>query len=101
MLAPWVSGGRPDHVQVGLGAESACAKSGGHPLAYLIWALLWARPDQLPWHKAVRVDLSADLVRRKRDAVVGFWTQIDGPEPILAPHVVAQLTSNFEVLLTP
>ena len=101
VLAPWVSDGHPDHAHVGLGADVACASSGGHLLAYLIWAWHWARPDQLPWHRAVRVDLGADLTRRKREAVRCFSTQVGGPSPILAPAVVERLTRPFEILLAP
>ncbi len=101
VLAPWVSDGHPDHAQVGLGAEMACAMSGGRLLAYLVWAWHWARPDQLPWHKAVRVDLDPALVKCKRDAVACFSSQLEGPRPILTPETVVRLTRGFEVLLTP
>lgn len=99
VLAPWVCDGHPDHAQVGLGADMACAMRGANLLSYLVWAWHWARPDQLPWHKARRVDLSPRLTARKRGAIRCFRSQIEGPDPVLRPEVITRLTRCFEVLV--
>jgi LmbE family N-acetylglucosaminyl deacetylase len=99
VLAPWERDGHPDHAQVGRGAESACVVSGGQLLSYLVWAWHWARPDRFPWHTACRVDFDKDLARRKSDSVQSFRSQLDGPDPVLRPDVVARFTRDFEVFL--
>jgi LmbE family N-acetylglucosaminyl deacetylase len=101
VLAPWEGDGHPDHAQVGIGARVACAKREVRLLSYLVWAWHWARPDQLPWERAQRVDLAPDLTRAKREAVQCFQTQLDGDRPILTPNTVARLTRSFEVFLEP
>ncbi|MBV9660820.1 MAG: PIG-L family deacetylase, partial [Acidimicrobiales bacterium] len=67
VLAPWSSDGHPDHDAVGRAAETACARAGADLVAYLVWAWHWASPEDLPWEKALRVDLD-DLAAAKRGA---------------------------------
>lgn len=101
VLAPWVKDGHPDHTQVALGVDMACRMKGADELSYLVWAWHWARPDQLPWHKALRIEFDDRLTVRKRQAVQCFRTQLEGRNPILPPEAVRRLTRHFEVLMQP
>ncbi|NJA60592.1 PIG-L family deacetylase, partial [Streptomyces sp. NEAU-H3] len=70
-----------------------------------VWMWHWARPDdpRVPWHRAARLDLPADVRARKRDAVACFRSQIAplGPAPedaaILPPAELAHHVRDFEV----
>jgi LmbE family N-acetylglucosaminyl deacetylase len=101
VLAPWVRDGHPDHDQVGLAAEQACHRGGSSLLAYLVWAWHWAAPSDLPWEKAVRLDLDDAMADRKRRAVACFTSQITGPRPVLSAQILRRLTRSFEVFLSP
>ena len=98
VLAPWSKDGHPDHDAVGRAAESVCARSGANLLAYLVWAWHWADPDDLPWDRAIRVDLE-NLADAKHRAAAAFHTQL-AIEPVILPvHVQRRLLRPFEVLL--
>ena len=98
VLAPWVCDGHPDHDATGRAAAQACARNGADLLAYLVWAWHWAKPDDLPWSRAQRVDIS-DLVAPKRSAAGCFRSQIKVEAVVLPPHVLRRLVRPYEVLL--
>lgn len=100
VLAPWARDGHPDHDAVGRAVETACIGNSGDLLAYLVWAWHWARPDDLPWHRALRVDLD-DLAVAKRRAAAAFHSQL-AIEPVVLPaHIRPRLLRGFEVVLQP
>jgi LmbE family N-acetylglucosaminyl deacetylase len=103
VLAPWERDGHPDHDRVGRAARAVADHRQAQLLCYLVWAWHWADPDgrDLPWHKAVRVDLGPGLTRRKRQAVRCFTTQLTGPDPVLPAAVIERLTRPYEVLVGP
>ncbi len=100
VLAPWHNDGHPDHDAVGRAAREAAARSGATVLSYLVWAWHWASPDDLPWQKALRVDI-ADVAAAKRKAVACFKSQLSVEPVVLAPHVLRRLLRSYEVLLQP
>jgi LmbE family N-acetylglucosaminyl deacetylase len=95
VLAPWPGDGHPDHDACG----AAVADLPGRHWSYLVWAWHWAAPDELPWDRAFRNPLPADVVAAKRAAVEAFTSQLVGPAPILPPAVLARLLRRDEVLL--
>ena len=86
VLAPWDHDGHPDHDRVGRAARAVADRHGAGLLCYLVWAWHWAAPDgpDLPWDKALRVELDPDLTGRKRAAVRCFATQTHRSQPHLA-----------------
>jgi hypothetical protein len=88
---------------VGRASQAVVDRCQAQLLSYLVWAWHWASPDghDVPWHRAVRVELGPDLTRRKGRAVRCFTSQLTGPDPVLAPTAVERLTRPYEVLLGP
>lgn len=89
VLAPWPRDGHPDHDAVG------AAASGAAVAFYPVWAWHWARPSELPWHRARRFELSPAVHARKIDAIGAYASQLGD---ILPPFVVARFMRPFEVL---
>jgi len=100
VLAPWSRDGHPDHDAAGRAAETASGRSGTQLLAYLVWAWHWAEPADLPWSRALRVDI-ADLMPSKRAAATRFTSQITVPPVVLRQHVLRRLLRPYEVLVRP
>ena len=100
-LAPWEGDAHADHEATGRAARQA----GGTVLRYPIWMWHWARPadPRVPWTRACRVLLPAEVAVRKRAAIRAFASQLAdrGPElgPVLPQGIVAHFTSGQEVLL--
>ncbi|MFO1382436.1 MAG: hypothetical protein U1E92_02360 [Moraxella osloensis] len=72
----------------------------------LIWAWHWAQPgdSRIPWHKALRFDLSKLQAQRKSYAMRCFSSQIyadptTGTAPILSDTTLTRLSQPFEVYL--
>jgi hypothetical protein len=65
-----------------------------------IWTWHWARPGdpRLPWDRAVQVPLPPAVAARKEAAIGCFTSQFEGPDPILAPGVLAHFARGREVL---
>ncbi|MHB1930141.1 MAG: PIG-L deacetylase family protein [Acidimicrobiales bacterium] len=101
VLGPWWRDGHPDHDVVGRCCRRVADRVRATMLAYLVWTWHWCSPesDDIPWEAAGRVELPADVRRRKAAAVRCFRSQIEGDEPILPGHVLERLTRSFEVLL--
>ncbi len=106
LLAPWEHDGHPDHEAVGRGCATAAQRDGARLLAYPVWAWHWDRPGgALPWARAHRVDLPADVRAVKDAAVQLFATQVRpiGPRPqdapVLPPAVLARFARDVEVVL--
>jgi LmbE family N-acetylglucosaminyl deacetylase len=95
-LAPWDKDVHPDHEAVGR-AAAACASEVWH---FPIWAWHWARPadPDVPWDRAAQVPLPPEVAERKQAAIDCFTSQVEGPDPILKPGVLAHFTRGKEVL---
>jgi hypothetical protein len=72
-----------------------------------VWTWHWAAPGdcRVPWHRARRLDLSPEVMQRKRQAVGCFATQLQadpstGQPAILPPHVLARLLHPYEIYFT-
>jgi LmbE family N-acetylglucosaminyl deacetylase len=103
LLAPWEFDGHPDHDACGRAALEAVGRAGGDGrlIQYLVWAWHWATPPELPWRRARGIHLDPATRGRKRRAVTCFSTQLEGPRPVLPPHVLERLTRAVEVVLVP
>lgn len=103
VLAPWSGDGHPDHEACG----RAAARVAVSVLEYPVWAWHWARPDdpRVPWTRARRVCLDAEVRDRKAAAMGCFVSQVApiGPAeadgPVLPDRVLAHFRRDHEVLL--
>src|ERR1700753_2274691 len=70
-LPPWDGDLHADHEAAGRAAFDACAVTGVGLLSYPIWTWHWAHPrdSRVPWDRAVRVPLPAEVAQRKRVAI--------------------------------
>lgn len=101
VIAPWRGDAHPDHEACGRAAAAVTSRV----LEYPVWAWSWARPgeDRVPWDRALRVDLPADVRARKAAAVSCFASQVRslGPDPadgpVLPPGVLAHFARDYEV----
>jgi hypothetical protein len=72
-----------------------------------VWSWHWAAPGdaRLPWRRARRLALDEEVLRRKREAVACFTSQLHkdtstGQPAILPPHVLARLLHPYEIYFT-
>jgi LmbE family N-acetylglucosaminyl deacetylase len=100
VLAQWQRDGHPDHDAAGRAAATAAARRGADLLAYLVWAWHWAKPGDLPWERAVRIDI-AHVAGAKRAAAACFRSQVSIDPVVLPPHVRRRLLRSYEVLVRP
>jgi LmbE family N-acetylglucosaminyl deacetylase len=105
LLATCRFDGHPDHEACGDVAALAAELTGAKVYEYPVWLWHWARPDDkvVPWNRARRLPIDADLVERKRIAINEFASQIerDGPrEPQLPPYVLSRFLRPYEVVFT-
>jgi len=106
LVTPFVHDGHPDHEVTGQ-VVADFAKTHHLPCyQVLIWAWHWAQPNdqRIPWQNAFRLDLTADELQRKSDAIFCFTSQITtdqstGNPPILSEKTVARISQRWEVYL--
>ena len=106
LVTPFMRDGHPDHEATGL-VVASFAKH--HHLAcyqVLIWAWHWAKPadSRIPWHHAIRLDLTPEQLQRKIEAIACFKSQITADEstgnpPILSAQTIARISQPWEVYL--
>ena len=94
-----------DHEAAGRAARRAARGDGRTVLSDTIWMWHRARPadPRVPWPRARRIPLSADVAARKRSAIRAFASQLAGRGqalgPVLPHWIVAHFTREQEVLL--
>jgi LmbE family N-acetylglucosaminyl deacetylase len=104
-LAPWEKDAHADHEAAGRAARRAAAADGPTVLSYPVWMWHWARPadPRVPWSRACRIPLPADVSARKMSAIGAFASQLAargrGLGPVLPPGIVAHFATAQEVLL--
>ena len=91
VLTTWRLDGHPDHEACGWACASACSASGAALVEMPVWGWHWAAPGdaRIPWHRARRLPLSADGLRRKRDALRCFASQMQDDPSTGQPAIVA------------
>ena len=104
VLTTWRFDGHPDHEACGQACALAARNCGAMLVEMPVWTWHWAAPAdaRVPWRRARRLALSADVLQRKRDAMRCFASQLGadhstGQEAILAPHALQRLLHPYEV----
>jgi LmbE family N-acetylglucosaminyl deacetylase len=104
-LAPWEEDAHADHAAAGRAARRAARRAGQNVMTYPVWMWHWAVPGdhRVPWGRACRIVLPAEVADRKRSAIDAFASQLTDREaglgPVVPPDDVAHFTRNQEVLL--
>ena len=107
VFVTWRQDGHPDHEACGLAAAMAANACRATLVEMPVWSWHWAAPGdvRLPWRRARRLALDEEVLRRKREAVGCFTSQLHGDpstgQPaILPPHVLARLLHPYEIYFT-
>lgn len=97
LVAPWEGDGHRDHRVVG---ELVAEHAGGRTvIGYPIWAWHWDDPSDPVLPRARLRSVEVDGTRTRR-ALAHFRSQIDGPDPLLRPDVLAHFGTDREVFVT-
>ncbi|USX20675.1 PIG-L family deacetylase [Oxalobacteraceae bacterium OTU3REALA1] len=107
VFVTWRQDGHPDHEACGMAAAMAAGACRATLIEMPVWSWHWAAPGdaRLPWRRARRLALGEDVLRRKREAVGCFTSQLHddpstGQPAILPPHVLARLLHPYEIYFT-
>lgn len=106
LVTPFMHDGHPDHEATGQVVAAFAKQHNLDCYQVLIWAWHWAKPadERIPWDSAVRLDLSAEQLARKTQAIDCFASQttVDestGNPPILSAQTIARISQLWEVYL--
>ena len=106
LVTPFIHDGHPDHEATGQVVAAFAKRQRLECYQVLIWAWHWAQPadSRIPWHCALRVDLNAEQVQYKAQAITCFTSQITADEstgnpPILSAQTIARISQPWEVYL--
>ena len=106
LITTFINDGHPDHEATGQVVASFAKQQ--HLACYqvLIWAWHWAKPgdSRIPWHCAMRINLTTEQLQRKLQAITCFKSQITaddstGSPPILSAKAIARISQPWEVYL--
>ena len=105
LLAPWRQDPHTDHRAAGRAARQAAHRTDSQLLEYPIWAWHQLLPDDLPWERALRLELTDDERRRKADAIAAHTSQVrplsDDPRDgaVVTPDMLTHFGGAEEVYL--
>lgn len=106
LVTPFVHDGHPDHEATGQVVATFAKQQQLACYQVFIWAWHWAEPadNRIPWSRAIKVDLSAEQLQRKTEAIACFKSQIEsdtstGNPPILSAQTIARISQPWEVYL--
>ena len=106
LVTPFIHDGHPDHEATGQVVAAFAKQQQLACYQVLIWAWHWAKPadSRIPWHCALSVDLTAEQLQRKTQAIHCFKSQISidastGNLPILSAQTIARISQPWEVYL--
>lgn len=106
VVTPFIRDGHPDHEATGQVVAKFAKQLNLDCYQVLIWAWHWAKPadNRVPWHCAIRCELTDEQLQRKKQAITCFKSQITidestGSPPILSAQTIARLSQPWEVYL--
>ncbi|WP_295999475.1 PIG-L family deacetylase [Rugamonas sp.] len=104
VFATWRLDGHPDHEASGHAAALAARACRATLVELPIWSWHWAAPGdvRIPWRRARRLVLSSERLRRKRDAIHCYHSQLradpsTGRPSVLPPTVLERLLHPYEI----
>nr|WP_315249105.1 PIG-L family deacetylase [uncultured Duganella sp.] len=104
VFTTWRQDGHPDHEACGLAGALAARANRATLIEMPVWSWHWAAPGdrRVPWQRARRLALDADILQRKQQAIACFHTQLQddrstGRQAILPPHVLQRLLHPYEI----
>ena len=98
VFSTWRFDGQPDHEAVGLASATAVRGSKASLVEVPIRAWHWADPagDEIPWHRARRLQLDAATLARKHRAIQAHKSQLfPDPSTELGPAVPASALARL------
>lgn len=105
LISTWAGDGHPDHQAAGEACTRIARRIGCALFEVPVWMWHWARPgdERVPWQRARLVRLDAHTVRRKRNALHAFQSQLHadpstGRAAVLPASTVARASRGFEVV---
>lgn len=103
LLCTWRGDGHGDHEAVGRACAQAAQARGVNLLEVPVWAWYWAEPEdaRLPWERAFKVQLDAEALQRKQQAIAAHVSQMepDGDRPAVLPAETLEcLMQPFELV---
>jgi len=105
LLAPWREDPHTDHRAAGRAAHQAAHRTDSQLLEYPIWAWHQLRPADLPFDRALRLELTDDERRRKADAIAAHTSQVrplsDDPRDgaVVTPDMLTHFSGVEEIYL--
>lgn len=106
VFCPWRFDGHPDHEATAAACARVAIGLGCRLFEVPIWAWHWASPgdETVPWAQAIRIPLSAQQLKLKRQALSCFKSQLspdssNGKQAVLPAWATARLLRPFEVVL--
>lgn len=105
-LTPWRGDRHPDHEATARACLTAARRVGIAVLEYPVWMWHWSHPndDDVPWGRALTVDLDDRAQACKNAAVQHFTTQIEplsdhpADRAVLPPHILERLLRSYELV---
>lgn len=107
VFSTWALDGHPDHEASAQATATAAAHRHCKHWQAPVWMWHWAKPGQpqVPWHRMHRLDLPAEALRRKLDAIQEHGTQLawqdTGAPPVLTVPTLQRLMRPSEYLIAP
>ena len=107
LLAPWRDDPHPDHRAAGRAARQAAHRTDARLLEYPIWAWHQLHPADLPWSRALRLELTDEERRRKQDAIDAHISQVrplsDDPRDaaVVTPDMLTHFGGAEEIYFAP
>jgi LmbE family N-acetylglucosaminyl deacetylase len=105
VFSTWRQDGHPDHEAVGRASARAAANAQAAHVEFPVWMWHWAVPGDacVPWQRAWRVDVPADAMACKKQAMAAYVSQIEpdastGRPAIVPPEVQAYFHRSFEMV---
>lgn len=106
VVSPWEGDRHPDHVAAGRAASVSAWRTDATLWQAPIWAWSWGSPADLPWERAVLVELPAMEHRAKLSAIAHHLSQVSelsdrpGDEALLGPAFLEHFSREVEFYLS-
>ncbi|WPN49944.1 MULTISPECIES: PIG-L deacetylase family protein [unclassified Pseudomonas] len=103
VVTTWRQDGHCDHEATGRATADVASQNNASLIEVPVWAWHWARPQdpRIPWIRARKLMLGADVLARKRHAIHAHVSQInaDGQSPpVLDRAAIERLLQPFELV---